>query len=81
MSNQNRRREAQQKAPRGSSAGRENPGGEEKLARRAAQQTECVFETLLGWKVYPDRVVLIAVDGRKHEIPVLELINIHLEEA
>ena len=30
MSNQNRRREAQQKAPRGSSAGKENPGGEEK---------------------------------------------------
>ena len=80
MSNQNRRREAQQKAPRGSSAGREIPG-EENLVRRAAQQTECAFETLLGWKVYPDRVVLIAVDGRKHEIPVLELINIHLEEA
>ena len=39
------------------------------------------FESLLAWKVYPDRVVLIAEDGRKIEIPVSAVESILLEEV
>ena len=65
--------------PRGSTPGRKaHPA--ELTARRAAASKHWVFEDLLAWKVYPDRVVLIDLDGRKVEIPLAEL-NASLEEA
>jgi hypothetical protein len=66
--------------PRGLSAGKQ-AYGDELLARTASRTAGWPFESLLAWRVYPDRVVLIAEDGRKIEIPVSAVESILLEEV
>ena len=68
MPDKNRRTQVKQNLPRGSSAGKHLEEGE-KMVRKAARIAGYAFDGLLAWKVYPDRVVLIAADGSKHEVP------------
>lgn len=49
--------------PRGASAGMAS------VIRQAAGSIGWDASTLLDWKVYPDRVVLISADGRKAVLP------------
>jgi hypothetical protein len=62
------RTQVRQNLPRGSSAGKQANRGE-MLAGKAARIAGYAFDSLLAWKVYPDRVALIASDGSKHEVP------------
>jgi hypothetical protein len=66
--------------PRGLSAGKQGYS-DELLARTASRIADWTFESLLAWRVYPDRVVLIAEDGRKIEIPVTAVESTLLEEV
>jgi hypothetical protein len=77
-----KRKQSQNKQiiPRGLTAGKQ-AYGDELLARTASRTVDWLFENLLAWRVYPDRVVLIAEDGRKIEIPVSAVESILLEEV
>lgn len=66
--------------PRGITAGKAS-GRDEALARQAAKKEGFPFESLLAWKVYPERVVLITADGHKHEVPIAGLDGNIKEEA
>ncbi len=77
MPEKNRRNQTGQNLPRGSSAGKQ-ANRDERLAGKACHLAGYAFDSLLAWKVYPDRVVLIAADGRKHEVPIESIL---LEEV
>jgi hypothetical protein len=47
-----------------------HPNGDETLAGKAARIAGYAFDSLLAWKIYSDRVALIASDGSKHEVPI-----------
>lgn len=77
MPEKSRHTGTRQNLPRGSSAGK-HPEEGETLARKAARIAGYAFDDLLAWKVYPERVALIAADGSKHEVPTG---SIFLEEV
>lgn len=67
-----RKPQTRQNLPRGSSTGK-SPSNEELLVKKAAGMVGFDPEELMAWKIYPDRVVLIAVDGRKQVIELNEM--------